>query len=196
MSPFRIEDEAPHNGVYAAPTGCRIKFSPTIMVEMRGDLPARGGRAGAEAGSRQCPASRIWRVPLCLRADSLLPISRPMQSIRANEMAKFRLLVTDVTNYGDLRCVAGWDIDRKKMIRPEPHPLGFWQSSAIGPKGFQRSSIAEFEAQVPSPSTSYPHRTEDRVVVGAVNNTRNLSPNECNEVLEESKTSRNCSTAT
>lgn len=84
-------------------------------------------------------------------------------------MAEYKLLVTEITNYGDLRCVAGWDLDRNKMIRPEPHAGGFWHSNTVGPVGsFEIGKTVRFEANKPNPETDYPHRTEDRVVVGTV----------------------------
>jgi hypothetical protein len=84
-------------------------------------------------------------------------------------MPEYQLLITDITNYGDLRCVAGWDLDRNKMIRPEPHREGFWQSTMVSPAGpFEIGKTAKFKAKKPNPSTAYPHFTEDRVVEGAV----------------------------
>ena len=84
-------------------------------------------------------------------------------------MSEYRLLITEITNYGDLRCIAGWDLDRNEMIRPEPHREGFWLSTMVSPDGpFEIGKTAKFEANKPNPPTAYPHLTEDRVVVGAV----------------------------
>jgi hypothetical protein len=85
-------------------------------------------------------------------------------------MPSFRLLVTEVTDYGSsLRCVAGWDVDRNEMIRPEPAAGAFWPASYIGPNGwFEVGALVQFEGYHPVPPTSFPHRTEDRVVVGVV----------------------------
>jgi hypothetical protein len=82
----------------------------------------------------------------------------------------YRVLVTDITNFGELRCVAGWDLDRSKMIRPEPSPGGFWPASKVAPNGpFELGKVAKFAATEPSRnSTDFPHRTEDRVVVGPI----------------------------
>lgn len=81
-------------------------------------------------------------------------------------MAQYELLVTDITNFGDRRCVAGWDIERGKMIRPEPHPGGFWPAIKTGPRGvFELGRSVSFEARKPFPPTKLPHLTEDRVVV-------------------------------
>jgi hypothetical protein len=101
-------------------------------------------------------------------------------------MAKYRLLVTDITEYGSLRCVAGWDLEREKMIRPEPAPGDFWSGTAVGPTGqFRRGAIVDFEAHSPNPTTDYPHRTEDRVVAGQVNYVRTLSPADRQMILAQ-----------
>src|ERR1700676_3110774 len=84
-------------------------------------------------------------------------------------MAQYRLLVTEITNFGDLRCVAGWDLDRSQMIRPEPFPGGFWSSDKTAPGGpFELGGTVQFVATKPNPSTEYPHLTEDRVVAGEI----------------------------
>jgi hypothetical protein len=88
----------------------------------------------------------------------------------------YRLVVTDITEFGTLRCVAGWDTDRNCMIRPEPHPGGFWQTARVGPAStFAEGATIEFDGQHPTPATPYPHMTEDRVVVGAVTRTGTLT---------------------
>src|SRR2546430_1970731 len=84
-------------------------------------------------------------------------------------MAAYHLLITEVTNFGKLRCVAGWDLDREKMIRPEPHPTGFWQADKIAPAGkFEVGKTASFIGTKPNPATGYPHMTEDRVVTSEI----------------------------
>ena len=82
---------------------------------------------------------------------------------------RYRLLVTDITEFGSLRCVAGWDLDRSVMIRPEPQPGAFWPMVSVGPaRAFSVGAVVEFRGQPPNPATPYPHFTEDRVVVGSV----------------------------
>jgi hypothetical protein len=95
-------------------------------------------------------------------------------------MAKYRLLITDLTEYGDLRCVAGWDLDRGKMIRPEPHPGGFWNQSYCGSgRSFAPGNIVIFKADLPQPKTDLPHLNEDRVVqVETIAVEKTLSKNE------------------
>src|SRR5689334_22758537 len=84
-------------------------------------------------------------------------------------MDTYQLLITEVTNFGDLRCVAGWDLDREKMIRPEPHPTGFWQIDKIAPAGkFEVGKTVSFVGTKPNPVTDYPHLTEDRVVTSQI----------------------------
>lgn len=94
-------------------------------------------------------------------------------------MQKFRLLITDLTNYGTLRCVAGWDLDRNAMVRPEPSPAGFWQQTACGRgKPFAPGNIVALEAALPSPRTDLPHLNEDRVVKSAIALERTLAGDE------------------
>jgi hypothetical protein len=79
------------------------------------------------------------------------------------------MLTTEITNFGGLRCVAGWDMDRQRMIRPEPRPGGFWPAGRIAPNGpFEIGKAVQFEAVGPNPATDYPHLTEDRVVSGKI----------------------------
>jgi hypothetical protein len=91
---------------------------------------------------------------------------RPQEELA---IATFQLLITEVTNFGDLRCVAGWDLDRQKMIRPEPHRAGFWAANQIAPAGkFEVGKIVSFVGTKPHPATDYPHLTEDRVVTSGI----------------------------
>ncbi len=88
-------------------------------------------------------------------------------------MAQYEIVVTDVTCYGTLFCVAGWDRTRGKMIRPEPpgsnpnsEPTRFWDGDYAGPgKIFSVGNVISLEAVKPPATFPYPHRTEDRVVV-------------------------------
>jgi len=100
-------------------------------------------------------------------------------------MAQHRLLITDITDYGtSLHCVAGWDIDRKKMVRPEPAPAAFWPANQVGPgKTFEHAAMVEFNAGPPNPPTHYPHRTEDRVVVGSIRRIEKLPKRERDRIL-------------
>lgn len=86
-------------------------------------------------------------------------------------MPLYNLLITDVTCYGDLFCVAGWDLDRGGMIRPEPattNPLHeasrFWSSQYAGPgRLFAVGNVVQLTAS-PAPATfAFPHATEDRI---------------------------------
>lgn len=100
-------------------------------------------------------------------------------------MPRYRLLITDLTDYGDLRCVAGWDLDRGKMIRPEPRPGAFWQGAATGAgQAFFPGQVVRFDADVPNPPTEYPHRTEDHVVQGDVHLIERLAGEDFRNHLE------------
>ena len=82
-------------------------------------------------------------------------------------MEKYRVLITDLTEYGALRCVAGVDLEDNSMVRPEPGPAQFWQATSCAPDGpFVPGNVVEFEATTPKPATDLPHLTEDRVVRG------------------------------
>jgi len=87
-------------------------------------------------------------------------------------MAKHEVIVTDVTRYGNLFCVAGWDRNAGQMIRPEPPGANaaneasrFWEGQWAGPgKLFSVGNIVKFEALPPRPEFQFPHATEDRIV--------------------------------
>ncbi|WDR00450.1 hypothetical protein PSC71_06715 [Devosia sp. J2-20] len=87
----------------------------------------------------------------------------------------YRVLVTEVTNYGTLFCVAGWDIGRSEMIRPEPQGSNahqeasrFWSAEMAGPDRILAvGNIVRFDADSPPATFAYPHATEDRVVTAA-----------------------------
>lgn len=74
-------------------------------------------------------------------------------------------MVTEVTIYRDLRCVAGLELETGRMIRPEPEPGGFWPALLCGENTtFHPGHLVNFHGE--APPTEYPHRTEDIVVRG------------------------------
>jgi len=83
------------------------------------------------------------------------------------------LIITDVTRYGDLFCVAGWDVNNGGMIRPEPPTANavaeasrFWSAQYAGPgKFFAVGNRVRFDAAMPPANFPFPHATEDRVVI-------------------------------
>lgn len=87
-------------------------------------------------------------------------------------MPSYRIVVTDVTQYGTLFCVAGWDVQNGGMIRPEPHTTTatseasrFWGDPAVGQgKVFDVGRVLEFQASLPPADFPFPHATEDRLV--------------------------------
>lgn len=103
-------------------------------------------------------------------------------------MPDYELIITDVTTYGDRYCVAGWDVGRQTMIRPEPQdtnpanePSRFWQSEWAGPgKFFAVGNLVRFEASLPPQNFPFPHATEDRIWVRPLHRTpiHNLAPAE------------------
>ena len=101
-------------------------------------------------------------------------------------MADYRVLITDLTDYGTLRCVAGWDIDRNVMIRPEPAPAAFWPEDQSGPdKVFYPGQVVGFNAVQPEPATDYPHFSEDVVVRGDVKLIRKLVAEDYKKILRK-----------
>ena len=88
-------------------------------------------------------------------------------------MPTYNLIITDVTRYGDLFCVAGWDLDNGGMIRPEPPTANavaeasrFWPVQHAGPgKFFAVGNRVRFNAAMPPANFPFPHATEDRLVV-------------------------------
>lgn len=87
-------------------------------------------------------------------------------------MEEYEIVVTDVTRYGDKYCVAGWDLNRNVMVRPEPptamaaaEASRFWSAQAAGPdKFFAVGNVVKFYANGPSVDFQFPHATEDRLV--------------------------------
>lgn len=88
-------------------------------------------------------------------------------------MAIYEIVVTDVTCYGALYCVAGWNLTGGGMVRPEPPTANaaneasrFWDAQYAGPgKFFSVGNLVRFEANAPPANFPYPHATEDRLVV-------------------------------
>ena len=89
------------------------------------------------------------------------------------KLVRYEIIVTDVTCYGPLFCVAGWDRHAGGMIRPEPpganpayEATRFWTAQFAGPgTNFSVGNIVSFEAALPPANFPFPHATEDRVVV-------------------------------
>ncbi len=75
------------------------------------------------------------------------------------------IVVTEVTLYGKLRCVAGFDRRIGRMVRPEPVAGGFWPAIVCGPNTtFHPGHVVRFRGE--TPDTAMPHRSEDVVVAG------------------------------
>ena len=92
-------------------------------------------------------------------------------------MPTYNLIITDVTRYGDLFCVAGWDLDNGGIIRPEPPTANaiteasrFWTEQFAGPgKFFAVGNRVRFDAAIAPAHFPFPHATEDRIFVGGNN---------------------------
>jgi putative nucleic acid modification protein with dual OB domain len=87
-------------------------------------------------------------------------------------MPVHELIITDVTNYGSLYCVAGWDRVNGGMIRPEPATANphdeasrFWDSRFAGPgRPLSVGNIVSLDVEPPPSTFRFPHATEDRIV--------------------------------
>lgn len=109
---------------------------------------------------------------------------------------QYEVLVTDLTCYGGLFCVAGWAMEARRMIRPEPagtdpqnESSRFWRANFAGPGSrFAIGNIVRFRAADPPRCHSYPHATEDRVVQprSSVRLVKNLSQREMLKVASGS----------
>lgn len=92
-------------------------------------------------------------------------------------MTQYNLIITDVTRYGALFCVAGWDLDNGGMIRPEPPTASaeveasrFWRENDAGPgKFFAVGNIVRLDAAPAPANFPFPHATEDRIFVQGAN---------------------------
>ncbi|MBK1865791.1 dual OB domain-containing protein [Aestuariivirga sp. YIM B02566] len=92
-------------------------------------------------------------------------------------MPTYELVITDVTRYGSLFCVAGWDLKNGGMIRPEPSTANasveasrFWGEKDAGPgKFFAVGNIVKFDAVSAPANFPFPHATEDRIFVAGNN---------------------------
>jgi len=87
-----------------------------------------------------------------------------------------RLVVTDITEmHGGNYCVAGWDAQAQRMVRPLPNganwTAGLLQQHAIMPG----ASIDVTPAGLPHPG-AFPHRTEDTPVAEATIGQVNAGP--------------------
>jgi len=92
-------------------------------------------------------------------------------------VAIHELVITDVTCYGSLYCVAGWDLNNGGMIRPEPPTANalaeasrFWDAEDAGPgRFFAVGNVVRFDASAAPADFPYPHATEDRIFVPGPN---------------------------
>jgi hypothetical protein len=87
-------------------------------------------------------------------------------------MPAHELIITDVTRYGSLYCIAGWDRVNGRMIRPEPATANpqdeasrFWDNRFAGNgRPFSVGNIVRIDASSPPDTFPFPHATEDRIV--------------------------------
>ena len=74
------------------------------------------------------------------------------------------LLITDLTEMGpDTFCVAGWDLNEKKMVRPL-RGGHHWPTATIEKKGIKPGRAISCDIAKAQVAGSYPHQTEDTSV--------------------------------
>lgn len=96
----------------------------------------------------------------------------------------YEIVVTEVTLYNRLRCVAGYERANGRMIRPEPGPGEFWPLIVCGPgTTFHPGHVVRFNGH--KPETDLPHRIEDVVVAGDPVRAGALGPDAFKAVLNE-----------
>lgn len=72
-----------------------------------------------------------------------------------------RLIITDVTEmHGGNYCVAGWDHQAQRMIRPLPNG-GNWTAGLLQQHGIAPGASIDVAPTGQQHSSSFPHRTED-----------------------------------
>lgn len=75
-----------------------------------------------------------------------------------------RLLITDLTDMSQgMHCVAGWDVDNHRMVRPLPGGSN-WSTELVQKHKLATGCVAEFQATGAQHNGDYPHSTEDVVV--------------------------------
>lgn len=87
-------------------------------------------------------------------------------------LTNYKILVTDVTEFGELFCVAGWDLLSGRMVRPEPPGTSanavagrFWTAEHVGAdKVFSVGNVVTCQGVNAPKGFSYPHATEDVVL--------------------------------
>ncbi|MBY3053349.1 dual OB domain-containing protein [Rhizobium laguerreae] len=92
-------------------------------------------------------------------------------------MEHYNIIITDLTRYGTLYCVAGWDVERERMIRPEPPGANaaaeasrFWDTNFAGDgQVFAVGNKVQLTASTPPAHFPFPHATEDRIVAAGSN---------------------------
>lgn len=83
-----------------------------------------------------------------------------------------KVALTDVTYMKDGHvCIAGWDVDAEKMVRPLPTGTGHyeWTEDQAKKGNLLTGSVVEFSPTGQAGTGQYPHLTEDVMVAGRFN---------------------------
>jgi hypothetical protein len=75
-----------------------------------------------------------------------------------------QILITDVTEMRhDNYCVAGWDSNVGRMVRPLPN-RSYWTEAQLTRYGIQPGAAIQFNPTGGAPTGTYPHITEDTLI--------------------------------
>lgn len=66
--------------------------------------------------------------------------------------------------YGGQFCVAGWDPEAERMVRPMSSPWGHWPAEVIGRRKFCTGNLVRVTPTEERSKRSFPHKTEDVVI--------------------------------
>jgi hypothetical protein len=79
---------------------------------------------------------------------------------------ELRLIITDLTEmHGGNFCVAGWEAQAQRMIRPLPNGAN-WTTGLLQQHGINPGAAIDVAPSGLQHPSVYPHRTEDTVIVG------------------------------
>jgi hypothetical protein len=109
-----------------------------------------------------------------------------MEEAQSGGVMTYQVMITEVTLYGKLRCVAGYDLNLDRMVRPEPAAASFWDAVVCGENTtFHPGHIVEFTGNVPA--TAPPHQTEDVVVTNRPRKVAVMTPADFRAILESTE---------
>lgn len=87
-----------------------------------------------------------------------------------------RLILTDITEmHGSNYCVAGWDVQAHRMVRPLPNGSN-WTGGLLQLHGINPGATVDVNPTGQQHASAFPHRTEDTVISNAGIQLANAGP--------------------